>query len=105
MLWDRVKAVDYFMNQYNRYDPGHYQFRHNEQQLTGVYDTELALQKVYMECAAAAVEKQALLTKLNQLIKYGAEDSRAHRPAKFKSIVKFEAAEIKHQLETGKLGF
>ena len=58
-----------------------------------------------MEAAAAAEEKQNLLARLDHLAKYGAEDKRAHNPAEFKGMVKLEAAEIRHQLDTGKLSF
>jgi hypothetical protein len=105
MSWNRAKAVDYFMRQYNKYDPEQYRFRPNAHELSGVHDTELALQKLYLECASACEDKQTLLTKLGGLAKSGAEDRRAYHPAEFKSVVKLEAAEIKRKIETGLISF
>jgi hypothetical protein len=105
MSWDRRKAVDYFMEQYSRFNPDQYRYRPNAQQLKGVYDTELALQKLYTECAAAAEDRRSLLCKLDQLIKNAAEDNRAFNPAEYKSIIKLEASLIKRKIETGILCF
>jgi hypothetical protein len=105
MTWNREKAVDYFMGQYNKYDPEQYKFRPNVQELHGVYDTELALQRLYMECASAAAERETLLTKLSQLAKYGANDMRAHNLAEYKGIIKLEASEIKRKIEINLLSF
>ena len=103
MLWNREKAVDYFMSQYARYDPEKYTFRPNRLELTGSYDAELALQKLYMECASAAGDKTSLLTKLEQLARFGAEDARAYNCAEYKSIIKLEASEIKKKVENDSL--
>jgi hypothetical protein len=105
MFWDRARAVDYFMSQYNRYDPEQYTFRPNAHEFSGVHDTELALQKLYLECASACAEKQTLLSRLNQLAKYGAEDTRAYNSAEYKGIIKLEASEILKKIETGFLSF
>jgi hypothetical protein len=105
MAWNRTKAVDYFVSQYSKYNPSQYQFRPNANELTGVHDTELALQKLYMECASAAMEKETLLLKLDYLIKHGAIDPKAHNVEEYKSIIKLEAAEIKREIEIGKLIF
>lgn len=105
MSWNREKAVDYFMGQYNRYNPEQYRFRPNVHELRGVYDTELALQKLYLECASSCIDRQTLLTKLDRLAKYGCEDLKAYNPAEYKGIIKLEASEIKRKIEAGFLSF
>ena len=105
MSWNRAKAVDYFIREYSRYDPSQYVFRPNAKELEGVFDTELALQKLYMECAAASEEKETLLSRLNHLARHGAEDPRAHNTREYKSMIQLEAAELIKQIETGKLDF
>jgi hypothetical protein len=105
MLWNRAKAVDYFKSQYNRYNPEQYRFRPNAHEFSGVHDTELALQKLYLECASACAEKQTLLSRLNHLAQYGAEDKRAYNSAEYKGIIKLEALEILKKIENGSLFF
>ena len=93
------------MGQYNKYNPDQYKYRPNALELKGVYDTELALQKLYTECAASAEDRDSLLSKLDQLIKHGAEDCRAFNCAEYKSIIKLEASLIKRKIEMGILSF
>ncbi|MGZ3836925.1 MAG: hypothetical protein ACXVMS_07000 [Flavisolibacter sp.] len=101
--WDRAGAVDYFMSQYNRYNPSQYQFRAHAREWSGIFDTERALQKLYLECARAAGEKQTLLLKLEELIRHGAEDQQAHNKAEYNSIIRLEASELKKKIENGQL--
>jgi hypothetical protein len=105
MTWNREKVVDYFMSQYGKYNPDQYKFRANAHELSGLHDTELALQKLYLECASAAFEKRSLLAKLDQLIKYGADDMKAYNSAEYKSMLKLEAVEIKKKIENDSLFF
>src|SRR5215203_56999 len=105
MSWDRAKAVDHFMKLYSKYDPDQYKFRHDANNLKGGHDAELALKRLYIECASAAEKKETLLAKLDYLIKHGAEDTKAFNGAEYKSIIKLEASDLHKQIENGSLFF
>ena len=93
------------MGQYSKYNPEQYKFRPNAHELYGLHDTELALQKLYMECAMASADKQTLLVRLGQLVRYGAENAKAYNPAEYKGMIRLEASEVKRKIETGLLSF
>ena len=105
MAWDGNKANDYFISLYEKQYPDRYKYKPKNPPYTGLHDIELALQKLYSECASCSFKKESLISTLDYYLKNPPTDNRAYDELEYQEIFLKEAKKIGDQIETGELPF